>query len=771
MDARDSLKKNYWVLALLVIFLMAWYIRCIPGTKLVYPQLLEIDTHYFLRLGEYIIENGTLPQGDAIAGWGTISGGPDRNQAELVALWTYPLFYFMLHPLLPSITLYWIGVWVPAFLGALQVLFMFFLGKELFNSRKIGLLSAAFLAFAPGILYRSSAGWMEKEAIAGIFIVLGFYFFVKSFKEKDIRKDASWQYILSHPFSAFDKIKLDDEKIKTIKTAAYGFVSGFFFTLLAGTSGQVRISLLLLAGAVMLSLILNKYSKTLLYAHFSTFISYYIMSRAFAVSPGLTDVDTIMNIAVMAFLLIRYGVERFKVVEEKYLPLVVPALVVAGIFATGIISYVYTDVGHWVGDILERVTNPMTLGVIPSTVAESQSVGHFFEDSLSNFGTGYAVSALQWPQFMLYFSGIYLAILGVMLMCYEFAFKKRNVENILVAVMFIITLILAIGAARLAFQFVFPFAIAAGYFLVRGGSYVLEGSKKVVKSDKGQQYVKITGGVLIGVIMVTSFASAWVMANNIVTPLTDDFYQAMVWLKDNTPNRAVLLEWWDYGWWYQYIAQKTTLVDGGYHDQVPTQDIAQFYTNPLSDRSLSFLKNYTVDYVMVSSDLIPKFGAMSKIANWGAKVDVLPTFSLVQNYQEGDKILLEYGGDGQTILVAYSVEQNGNESTLKNITALVKMTQGQAYVRDVGIGNQIIRSDKPNTIPGMVYFAGNAVVFIPDAVEDCTFVRLFLFNGAGMENYFEKVYDNLGIKIYKVEYENFPANVTSQYVNTAFLTD
>jgi len=170
---------------------------------------------------------------------------------------------------------------------------------------------------------------------------------------------------------------------------------------------------------------------------------------------------------------------------------------------------------------------------------------------------------------------------------------------------------------------------------------------------------------------------------------------------------------------------------------------------------------------MVSSDLIPKFGAMSKIANWGEKIDVLPTFNLAKNYQEGDKILLEYGGGDQIILVAYSMTSDGNNTAIKNITAIVKMPQGQAYVRDMGIGNQIIRTNRSNSIPGMIYFAGNAVVFVPEAAEDCVFIRLFLFDGNGMEKYFEKVYDNLGIKIYKVKYENFPAGITGQYINVA----
>jgi asparagine N-glycosylation enzyme membrane subunit Stt3 len=769
MDARGTLKKNYWVFALLLIFIAALYIRCIPGTKLVYPQLLEIDTHYFLRMGEYIVEHGTLPEHDSVAGWGTIPGGPNRNEYELVALWTFPVFYFILRPFMPDITMYWVGVWVPAFLGALHVLFMYFLGKELFNDRRIGLLSAAFLAFAPGILYRTSAGWMEKEAIVGVWMVIGFYFFVKSFKEKDIRKDASWKHVIFHPFSLIDKVKLDDEKIRAIKTIAYGVVSGVFFALYAGTSGQIRISLLLMGGAVMLALILNRYSKTLLYAHLSTFVSYFVLSRAFAVSPRITDVDTVMNAAVVGFLLVRYGAERFKLVEKKYMPFLVPSMVLIVILATGVAAYVSPDVGIWVADKIERLSNPLTIGVIPSTVAESQSLGYFLQDSLSNFGTGYAVNVFQWPQFVLYFSGIYLAFLGIAFMCYEFVFKKRNFEHIFAAVMFIGTLVLAIGAARLAFQFAFPFAIAAGYFLIRGGGYVLNASRKALK-EKGYRYLKVTGGVFIGLVLLTNFASAWVMANNVGTPMTDDFYQAMIWLRDNTPEDAVLLEWWDYGWWYQYIAEKITLVDGGYHDQRPTQDIAKFYTEPLSEdsgpySSLNFLKNYTVDYVMVSSDLIPKFGAMSKIANWGEKIDVLPTLSLSNNYQEGDKMLLEYGGGEQTIIVAYSIGSEGNETFVQNMTAIVKTSQGQAYIGKIGVGNQILTSDKPNAIPGLLYFAGNAVIYVPEAVEDCVFVRLYLFDGTGMENYFEKVYDKLGIKIYKVKYDNFPANISGYYID------
>ncbi|MEE9323119.1 MAG: STT3 domain-containing protein [Candidatus Aenigmarchaeota archaeon] len=759
------MKKNYWVFLLIIVFLLALYVRCIPGTKLQSPRLQAIDPYFFFRMGEYFIENGNLPTHDYLAQWGS-SGGPDRNKGHLVTILAYPLMYFILNPIF-GISWYWVGVWIPAFFGALQVLFMYFLGKELFNSKKIGLLSAAFLAFVPGILYRVSAGFIEKEPIAGVLMVLGFYFLVKSFKvkEKEITRDLSWKYLIFHPFSIIHRTSIEDERVKTIKTIAYGIISGFFFALMAGASGLIRFPLLIIGLFVMVSLLLNTYPKIMLYSHISMFTSFYLISRVFGgIVPSFPAVEIIVNFVVMVFLVVRYLVEKFRLVKEEYLPYVIPVFFFVGLFVLGITSYVYVDVGEWVGGNMARISNPLTIGVIPSTVAESQTAGGFLRNTLSTFGTEYAVKAFQWPAFIVYLSAIYFSVLGVLLMCYEFIFKRRDLEHILIVTMFILAMVLATGAMRLAFVFAFPLSIAAGYFLIRGGKYFLGVSRKFLKG-KGYHYLKITGGVFIGIVIFTNFASGWLMANGIGSSLTNDWYEALVWLKDNTPEDAVLLEWWDFGWWFHYIGKKITLVDGGYHGDTPTRDIADFYTTPFEDDSLNFLKKYEIDYVMVSPDLIPKFGAMSKIANWGAKVDVLPVFNLKNSYQEDDKTLLEYSGGGQTVLVVYSLVGEGDATIIQNITALIKMPQGQSYVRDIGVGNQIIRNDKPNSIAGMIYFAGNAVIYIPEVVEDCVFVRLYLFDGFGMENYFEKIYDKLGMKIYKVRHDNFPENITGDYIN------
>jgi asparagine N-glycosylation enzyme membrane subunit Stt3 len=772
---KEIVKEYYWVILLILVFSAAFYLRGIPGTKLEYPKLQAIDPYFMYRMGEDIVEGRGIPTSDYLAQWGTVEGGPDRTRDSILTFYAYPIVYFMLSPFSSSFVVfgvsnlwYWTAIWGPAFFGALQVLLMYFLGKELFN-RKVGLLAAAFLAFVPGILYRVSAGFIEKEPVGGMFMLLTFLFFVKAFKVGGIDRAVSWRHVLFHPLSVIHKTKLNEERVRTVKTILYGVLAGVSLLLMSLSWGGTKIVLIVIPFFVLVSILLNRYDHRFFLSYMSFFVSFTLLVIFFGYSGlavpavNLQGVEMLVNYLIAGMMLIRFGVERFGLVEEKYVPYVLPVLFVVGLFVFGVASYVNVELGEWTGRMIVMTSQPISSGVIASTVAESQTAGGFMQDSLTTFGTGYSIAVLRWPQPTLYLSAVYFAWIGLFLMLYEFVFRRRKKEFLFASVFFVMSFILAMGAVRLNFIFAFPLALAAAYCLVRGGEFVISRTRNL----KGRLplYVKVGVGVFMGLVVVSNFASGWVMANSIGTSMDNSWYQAIIWLRDNTAEDAVLLEWWDYGWWFHYVGKKITLVDGGYHPQKPTQDIAQFYTTPISERSLNFLKKYEVDYVMVSPDLISKFGAMSKIANWGKKIDVLPVFNFAGQYQQGDKTLIEFKLGDQSILVAYSTITSGNTTGMGNITALIKTSQGQAYIRDIGMGDQVIRNERENSIPGMVYIAGDAVVYIPEAVEECMFVRLYLFNGAGLENYFEKVYDNLGMKIYRVAYENFPEEITGEYVD------
>ncbi|MBN2042835.1 MAG: hypothetical protein JW754_03435, partial [Candidatus Aenigmarchaeota archaeon] len=726
----NFLKKHYWVFCLIFILLVAFYLRGIPGTKLTYPQLQAIDPYFFFRMGEYYIENGQFPENDYLARWGTYPGGPDRTGDFPLTTLSYLVLYYTLNPF-TGIDWYFIGVWGPAFFGMLQVLFIYFLGKELFNKKEVGLLAAASLAFVPGILYRVSAGFIEKEPIGGVLMVIGLIFFVKAFKEKTIEKNVTLGYIIRHPLAILHKTNLEEERIKTLKTVLYGFLAGVFLVLMANTTSQVRLVWLMIGAFVMISLLLNKYSKRFMFAHLSAIISYFVLSYATVKPMSMMDVDMIVNFAAVFFFILRYAVEKYNLIKKEYIPMVVPGIFIFFVFAVLIFSYINIDTGIWLSNNMARISNPISYGVISSTVAESQTAGGFMASTISSFGNQNAIGYFGLPDFFIYFSLIYFSFVAIIVMIYEFLFRERKLEFIFVIVFFFIMMQLAIGAIRLSFIFAFPVALTAAYCLYRGSEFVIRRTKNL-RGEKFN-YMKVVVGVSLGLVLVTGYTSGWLMASNIGTSLDDSWYNSLIWLRDNTAEDAVVLEWWDYGWWFHYVGKKITLVDGGYHDQVPTQDIAKFYTEPISNRSLNFLKHYNITYVMVSPDLIPKFGAMSKIANWGAKVDVLPTFTLTNNYQEGSKTLLEYSLGGEKILFAYNIVQEANYTGMANITAMIKSGMGQAYISHVGIGNQVIPVEKPNSIDGMAYMAGNAVVFIPGPVRECMFVRLYLFDAAGLE--------------------------------------
>ena len=42
---------------------------------------------------------------------------------------------------------------------------------------------------------------------------------------------------------------------------------------------------------------------------------------------------------------------------------------------------------------------------------------------------------------------------------------------------------------------------------------------------------------------------------------SDDWKDAMLWIKQNTPEDAVIASWWDYGYWITTLSERTTLAD------------------------------------------------------------------------------------------------------------------------------------------------------------------------------------------------------------------
>ena len=79
---------------------------------------------------------------------------------------------------------------------------------------------------------------------------------------------------------------------------------------------------------------------------------------------------------------------------------------------------------------------------------------------------------------------------------------------------------------------------------------------------------------------------------------TDDWPAAMEWLKNNTPEDAVVASWWDYGYWITTLGERISLADNATLSTKQIQKIAlMFLSSP--DKGWELLQELDADYVLV----------------------------------------------------------------------------------------------------------------------------------------------------------------------------
>ncbi|MFX1448039.1 MAG: STT3 domain-containing protein, partial [Promethearchaeota archaeon] len=79
------------------------------------------------------------------------------------------------------ISLYDVCFYFPAFMGGASVFAIYLVGKEALD-RRCGLIAAFFLAFNPGFMQRTTAGFFDNETIGVFATLMTFYFFIKTIR-------------------------------------------------------------------------------------------------------------------------------------------------------------------------------------------------------------------------------------------------------------------------------------------------------------------------------------------------------------------------------------------------------------------------------------------------------------------------------------------------------------------------------------------------------------------------------------------------------------
>ena len=83
-----------------------------------------------------------------------------------------------------------------------------------------------------------------------------------------------------------------------------------------------------------------------------------------------------------------------------------------------------------------------------------------------------------------------------------------------------------------------------------------------------------------------------------------DWLEAMDWIKNNTPENAVIAAWWDYGYWITTLSDRTTLADNATLNDWQIKKIAYSLLSSLNDSWKILYSGYDVD---VSSSFNSEF--------------------------------------------------------------------------------------------------------------------------------------------------------------------
>jgi len=660
-----------------------------------------LDPFYFLRLTETILERGGYPEFDVMR---YLPNAQVEFHKSLLP-WASVLIYKAAN-ILGDYSIQYTSIIFPVVFFVLGLILFFFLIYFLTGSKITALISSIFLTILPPYIYRSMAGFFDHEVIGmfAFFLVLISYTFALKFlhKEEKEKKDKKYLY----------KVILFGALVGALTVftiASWGGISNFLFMIIPLSFGlfwliktrdleknRAKITSLLIFYIVF-------FASTILFGLGYGFDLSTILSRTVLSSTSLLN-SVVLLFIISDFFMIRFG-EKIPIKGAKDYRLVfsVGLMILLGFLFSVII---YGNPFSVVKDIVERLLHPFGTGRVGLTVAENRApylqdwinqtgkiLFWLFVGGLITIGANISKAVKKQGRKIGFIFFWILLILGILFSKFSptsmfdgtnfisklfyfgsiivfgiycvrlYSKEKLNIkpEWLIVFSWMIFMLIAARGAVRLFFV-ITPFVcFSVGIFISSLASYY-----KKSKDDLGKM---LLGILLIGVIIVSLFsfnnlATASISQAKVTGPSSHiQWQQAMKWVRENTPENAIFLHWWDYGYWVQYLGERSTLADGGHFEGAFRDHMIGRYllTTPYSETALSFMKTNNASYLLIDPTDLGKYPAYSKIGsdeNWDrfSAISIMP-YDPQQTQETQDKTRRIFvGGMGVDNDIIYEVE-------------------------------------------------------------------------------------------------------------------
>jgi dolichyl-phosphooligosaccharide-protein glycotransferase len=627
--------NSLWLtVALLVVFFgVAFYLRVVLPYSQVFvgdwTKYTTNDAYYFMRQIDNLVHN--YPHFFAFDPYQNFPNGTLLNGQNLFVYFASTVIWIIGLGAPSQHTIDVIGAYLPAVLGALTVLPVYFIGKTLFG-RWAGLLSAGMIAIMPGeFLGRTILGNTDRDAFEVMLAAITMLFLILAVKSARERK------------LTFRGLNLHNPAVLT-RPLVYSLVLGIGIgTYTLTWRGSFIFILIILVYFVIQSVIDHLKGKS----------SEYL---------GITGIATFL-VALIVFLI------------GSRLILVMVSLIFC------VLAVTVLSVLAWI--LAAKKANP-TFYPISILVIGAAGLGIFyaasptlFKEMLNQFsvfipaGTNLAVMQMQpilfpagqfsiipvWGNFT---TGIFLIFVSLGILIYG-VFKRDEPDIVFFLIWSLILLAATLLTRRIALLFATNVALLMGYlawqilrFMVNRTSArvpVSPASSITIKKKKNREIEtkKVREGFMvrgrIPILTVTVIAVFFLIFFPEFSPAVDaatqtpaygpsnNWVSALEWLKKNTPeplgNPAAydtyysqpaaypasaygVASWWDFGYWIIRIGRRLPVSDPGGGARV---QMAQLLTAQNEIAASQILDGLKVKYVVIDDSTIgSKFGGVATYA-------------------------------------------------------------------------------------------------------------------------------------------------------------
>ena len=534
-------------------------------------ELNEFDPFFNFRATEYIVENGFSEyfQWHDTKSWylpedfSGISGRDVSATSQIMLHSTAAITYQIFGG---NSSLYDFTILFPAIIGSLTVVVIFALVR-LFAGTTAGLFASLLFAVSLPIIIRGSIGWFKSEPLGIFYGLLGLYLFLSAMHSKN-------------------------KKIIISKIIFGGIIMSFGMSSWGGNQFFIiPIGLFILALPFV-----RKDHKFLLWGVPLFVVTFILISSMFE-RPGPNFVYSLGGLSLLiptVFLISSIFIQKISKDKNKIrnsLFLLI-SIIIIGSFL--LIINEESNILPLPSFRYLNAINPFLTTLDPLT------------DSVAEHATPNISQSFMFHSILMIFSG-----LGAW-----FILSKKSFQSKIIIKNDLKIFVLIVGITGVYVSSVFiRLEVFASISLIILASIALSVlSKEIFKinlSSKRSYILKISYVVLIFTLFIIPLVfpanANWISGVDIPPtiltgatnhPPSNDWLEALEWIKLNTPENSVIASWWDYGYWIQTLAERASLADNSTTNSHIIQNIAHMLLSTPDD-GWKILQKMNADYVVV----------------------------------------------------------------------------------------------------------------------------------------------------------------------------